>query len=566
MTNDARDLARQAMNDRTREAAKAVNQGPGDSRVLAFNGEATGDFNQAILDGRIAAALPGPFAAVDAACTVLRFNTPLAELFPSITVGAPITDVIEISELSDLIQNVISGTGDKNSIDFEPAMCGGADDDDDRIFRLTASILDSPDYPDTPDSQNSQNSQNSHHDGAPIAVLLSFDDVTGELMSQERIMEHNRLVSVGEMAAGVAHELNNPLTAVLGFSQLVLKEEMGDLLRRDIEAIASEAKRAGRIVDNLLSFTRRYQHASLPFDAVESVRKVLELREYECRVNNVETVTYLDDVPLTMADGHMVEQVFLNLLNNAIQALSETQGRGTITVGVASVRDRIRISFADDGPGIPPKVLSKVFDPFFTTKPPGKGTGLGLSICKQIIEKHDGKISVISRPGKGASFIVELPIVEVKQLEEPEDVNLAQRSLYTMLRVLVVDDEVAVGELVKRTLEEAGHQVEVARDGAEALRMIHLDDFDAVLLDMKMPGLGGPEVYRCIKGLRPEIAARVLFMTGDVASPDTKEFIESTDAVMLSKPFNLDELKQHIEPFVRLKIKRMEQNGAASEH
>lgn len=372
-------------------------------------------------------------------------------------------------------------------------------------------------------------------------------------------MEHNRLISVGEMAAGVAHELNNPLTAVLGFSQLVLREEMDDLLRRDIEAIASEAKRAGRIVDNLLSFTRRYQHEMRPFSAVDSVRKVLELREYECRVNNVETVTYLDEnVPLTMADGHLIEQVFLNLFNNAIQALSETQGRGTITVGVAAVRGRIRISFADDGPGIPKKVLGKVFDPFFTTKPPGKGTGLGLSICQRIIEQHDGRITVQSRPGKGASFVVELPIVAVEEPPVVEDTAVTQRSRYTMLHVLVVDDEVTVGELVKRTLEEAGHQVDVARDGAEALRMINLDDFDVVLLDMKMPGLGGPEVYRCIKGLRPEIAARVLFMTGDIASPDTKEFIESTDSMLLSKPFNLDDLRDHMEPFVRLKIARME--------
>ena len=202
----------------------------------------------------------------------------------------------------------------------------------------------------------------------------------------------------------------------------------------------------------------------------------------------------------------------------------------------------------------------KVFDPFFTTKPPGKGTGLGLSICKRIIEQHHGRLSVQSRPGKGASFIVELPIVAVEEDPVQEDAAISQRSLHTMLHVLVVDDEVAVGELVKRTLEEEGHQVDVARDGAEALRMIHLDDFDAVLLDMKMPGLGGPEVFNCIKSLRPEIAARVLFMTGDVASSDTKEFIESTDSVLLSKPFNLDDLRKHIEPFVRSKIARMEQN------
>ncbi|MCH7642204.1 MAG: response regulator [Chloroflexi bacterium] len=543
MTNEAHDVERQEQSDRARSAANAANPGDGDARVLAFDAEGAGPPAQSTLDTQIAAAIPGPYAAVDASHTILRFNAPLTELFPATAEGVSITDVIDHSKLASIIDRVCSGQGGPNWIEFEPAMCGGADDDDnDRIFRLTASALTGP-----------------GDSGPTDTVLLSFEDVTGRLMSQERLMEHNRLISVGEMAAGVAHELNNPLTAVLGFSQLVLREEMDDLLRRDIEAIASEAKRAGRIVDNLLSFTRRYQHEMRPFSAVDSVRKVLELREYECRVNNVETVTYLDEnVPLTMADGHLIEQVFLNLFNNAIQALSETQGRGTITVGVAAVRGRIRISFADDGPGIPKKVLGKVFDPFFTTKPPGKGTGLGLSICQRIIEQHDGRITVQSRPGKGASFVVELPIVAVEEPPVLEDTAVAQRSRYTMLHVLVVDDEVTVGELVKRTLEEAGHQVDVARDGAEALRMINLDDFDVVLLDMKMPGLGGPEVYRCIKGLRPEIAARVLFMTGDIASPDTKEFIESTDSMLLSKPFNLDDLRDHMEPFVRLKIARME--------
>ena len=545
MTNEPRDIARQAADDGARQAENAESPGAGDARVLAFDAVPAVSPDDATLDGRIAAAIPGPYAAVDGGRTILRFNAALAELFPSAAEGASITDVIAHPELASVIERARSGKNGANWIEFEPAMCGGAeDDDDDRIFRLTGTPLADP-----------------GDDGAADAVLLSFEDVTNRLMSQERLMEHNRLISVGEMAAGVAHELNNPLTAVLGFSQLVLREEMDDLLRRDIEAIATEAKRAGRIVDNLLSFTRHYQHAMRPFNAVDSVRKVLELREYECRVNNVETVTYMDEtVPLTMADGHLIEQVFLNLLNNAIQALAEKQGRGTITVGVAAVRDHIRVSFADDGPGIPQKVLAKVFDPFFTTKPPGKGTGLGLSICKRIIEQHHGHLSVQSRPGKGASFIVELPIVAVEEDPVQEDAAVSQRSLYTMLHVLVVDDEVAVGELVKRTLEEAGHQVDVARDGAEALRMIHLDDFDAVLLDMKMPGLGGPEVFNCIKGLRPEIAARVLFMTGDVASSDTKEFIESTDSVLLSKPFNLDDLRKHIEPFVRSKIARMEQN------
>lgn len=498
------------------------------------------------LDARVLAALPAPVAAVDANLVFMRVNERFAALFPAALPGTPILEAIDHPGLHDLLCEARDTGRALQGLEMEPAFCGGADDLDDGIYRLTATPLPGA--------------------GGAREVVVTLEDVGDRLLTQERLMEHNRLVSVGEMAAGVAHELNNPLTAVLGFSQLVLQQEIDGLLRRDLEAIAMEARRAGRIVDNLLSFTRRHRHEMHRFSAVESVRKVLELREYECRVNNVEVVTYLDDAtPPTMADGHAIEQVFLNILNNAIQALADAQGRGTITIGTVVVNDRIRVSFADDGPGIPPDVMDRIFEPFYTTKPVGKGTGLGLSICKRIVEQHNGKLTVQSRPGKGAAFVVELPVVPVEETAEEEDPSVVQRASHTMLRVLVVDDERAITELVSRALGQSGHEVEVARDGAEALRLIHLNDYDAVLLDLKMPGLGGPEVYRCIQGLRPAVTERILFMTGDAASADTRAFVESTGSTLLSKPFNLEDLRRDIEPFVRAKVARAMAPPAAAD-
>jgi two-component system NtrC family sensor kinase len=392
--------------------------------------------------------------------------------------------------------------------------------------------------------------------GARLLVLI--DDVTGSVDQRDRIVANTRMVTIGQMAAGVAHELNNPLTAVLGFAQLAMRQATDPTLRRDLEAIATEAERAGKIVDNLLSFARSERGGDLIFDAAGSIRRILELREYECRVNNIEVVTYLDpEAPLTRADSHQMEQVFLNLLTNSIQAIADGPGRGTVSVGLVAINDRLRISFTDDGPGIPDEVLPRLFEPFFTTKPVGKGTGLGLSICRQIIEDHEGEIRVESHPRRGTTFVIELPVVEIATPSGEVSEQADKRRSYTMLRVLAVDDEPGVTELLSRALGGLGHTVDTTRDGAQALRMIHLADYDAIVLDIKMPGLGGPEVYRCIEGLRPDLADRVMFVTGDTVSTDTRDFLHSTGRPVLHKPFSLDELRNHMEEFAAAKDERI---------
>ena len=387
--------------------------------------------------------------------------------------------------------------------------------------------------------------------------LLLVDDTTEGSDREDRMIANSRLVSVGEMAAGVAHELNNPLTAVLGFSQLAMRQAADDTLKRDLESIADEAERAGRIVDNLLTFARSSDTFadSQTLNITNSLQKILDLREYECRVNNVEVVTYFgDETPLTLADAHRMEQVFMNLIGNSIHAIGESVGHGTITVGVVHDEGRIRVSITDDGPGISQINQKKIFEPFFTTKPVGKGTGLGLSICKGIVEDHGGAIRVESAIGRGTTFVVEIPIIEVpEEADTPSPSTPAQPNSYTKLKILAVDDERSVTMLLNRALVAQGHDVDVAHDGAEALRTIFLNEYDAILLDVRMPGLGGAEVYRSIEVLRPDLAGRVLFITGDTVSPDTRTFLEQTRVDVLHKPFSLEELRHSMDKFAVMK-------------
>ncbi len=394
-------------------------------------------------------------------------------------------------------------------------------------------------------------------EGDNARVLLVVDDISEQADQRNRMVANSRLVAVGEMAAGVAHELNNPLTAVLGFSQLALKQTTDPVLRKDLESIAREAERAGQIVDNLLGFARSHSGRGDRFDAAASLQKVLDLREYECRVNNIEVVTYFDPgTPVTRADGHRMEQVFLNLIGNAIQAISEGPGRGNITVGLVAIDGVIRVSITDDGPGIPEEVLPHIFEQFYTTKPVGKGTGLGLHICQEIVRDHGGEIRVESHSNRGTTFVVEIPVVEVEEQEEEEPSAPAQPRSFSMLKVLAVDDEPVITDLLSRILTGLGHEVDAAADGAEALRMINLSDYDAILLDVKMPGLGGPEVLRCIDGLKPELAERVLFITGDTVSPTTQTFFQEEEVDVLHKPFSLEELRSKLDYFAALKDRR----------
>ena len=262
-------------------------------------------------------------------------------------------------------------------------------------------------------------------DGKVIYFDGIIEDITERKQADEREKQlqqelylSSRLASIGELAAGVAHEINNPLTSIVGFSQRLLRkstdEEVSrnfEIMLRDLEIIHNEAQRAAKVVENLVTFARHRQPRKQYSDVNDILQSALELRAYELRTSNIEVVTNLaSSLPKIMVDFHQIQEVFLNIVLNAEQVMTEACGGGKLTIKTRQIKDCVRISFSDDGPGIPVEYLDKVFDPFFTTRGERGGTGLGLSACHGIVTGHGGRIYARSEPGKGATFFVELPI------------------------------------------------------------------------------------------------------------------------------------------------------------
>ena len=265
--------------------------------------------------------------------------------------------------------------------------------------------------------------------GKLLYFLINWLDITERKRAEEEKLEleqkaylASRLASVGEMASGIAHEINNPLTAVIGFAQLLMDADLPDDLKEDLVTIHKEAQRAAGVARNLLTFARKHAPAKQPTNVNGIIEGVLTLRAYEQNVSNIRINTKLaPDLPEVTADYSQLQQVFINITLNAETAMIEAGNGGMLTITTQKVNHSVRASFADDGPGIAKENLDRIFDPFFTTKEVGKGTGLGLSVCHGIIAEHGGKIYARSKPGSGATFVVELPINAHEQLEEPNE-------------------------------------------------------------------------------------------------------------------------------------------------
>jgi len=248
------------------------------------------------------------------------------------------------------------------------------------------------------------------HEGK-LAGLISFTDITEEKRQRERLMMTDRLASLGELASGTAHELNNPLTSIIGFSQLLMEREVPDDIREDLKLINNEAQRAASVTKNLLTFARKHAPEKQLNQINNIIEDVLKLRAYEYKANNIEVERqFAPNLPEIMADYFQIQQVFMNIIINAEYFMINEHNKGTLTITTKKQKDTVMILFADDGAGIPPESLRRIFDPFFTTKEAGKGTGLGLSICHGIVTEHGGQIYARNQQGKGATIFVELPI------------------------------------------------------------------------------------------------------------------------------------------------------------
>ena len=241
-------------------------------------------------------------------------------------------------------------------------------------------------------------------------LLLVINDITEERQRQERLYLTDRLASVGEMASGVAHELNNPLTSIIGLSSLLTKQNIPDEDKEDLTAIHSEAQRCAMIVKNLLTFARKHETKRAPVQVTKIIEDVLQLRAYEHRAQDISIDNQLPDgLPEVPADYFQMQQLFLNIILNAETAMIDANGRGSLKITGEKADGHISVLFSDKGPGISKENMRQLFNPFFTTKEVGKGIGLGLSICYGIVTSHGGKIYARSEYGNGATFIVELP-------------------------------------------------------------------------------------------------------------------------------------------------------------
>lgn len=367
--------------------------------------------------------------------------------------------------------------------------------------------------------------------------------------AESALVESGRLASIGELAAGVAHEINNPLNSVLGYTQLLLEEELPRQAQDDLRNILSEGNRAAGIVQNLLSFARKREPQKEAVDLRDVVQRSLELKSYDFRAANIGVRTQFPrNLPKILADEHQLIEVMLNLLTNAEQAMTSAKSGGEIKIRVATPRknpEYVRVTITDNGPGIPPDLMDKISDPFFTTKEVGQGTGLGLSMSHGIIGQHNGVLWAESYPGKGASFHIDLPIIMENIGPEASEPDL---ELFGILgkQVLVVDDEVNARTVMERFLTGEGYEVDLAKDGSEAWRMLQNRIYDCVFLDLRMPDMSGQELYRLIEDSDSEMSGKVVFVTGDTFSEDAHEFIKRTGNPAIMKPINVEELRKHL--------------------
>ena len=365
----------------------------------------------------------------------------------------------------------------------------------------------------------------------------------------QKLAHSEKLSSLGEIVSGVAHELNNPLTAIMGFSDILLDKDLPENVKKQLKMINDASQRSKRIIDNLLTFARAYKPEKRYNDLNSVIAGTIDLKEYQLRVNSIDVELNLDpSLPKTMLDEHQLQQVFLNLINNAQHAIAEKGVRGRISINTTFEDNIIRATVSDTGKGIPEDSLKKIFDPFFTTKEVGAGTGLGLSISYGIIREHGGNIYATTRPGEGATFIIELPIIKA-----PEDSSSAAASTPVKShlsqkgnRALVLDDEKIILSLINVVLADSGFHVDTAATGDAALKRLNEHTYDLIISDFKMPGMNGKEFYHKVKSIKPEAANKIIFISGDSVSDETQAFLKDTGNLFLKKPFTIEELNKII--------------------
>jgi PAS domain S-box-containing protein len=381
--------------------------------------------------------------------------------------------------------------------------------------------------------------------GEIIGAVASVRDVTESKRFEQQLLQSEKFAAMGQMMAGAAHELNNPLTAILGVGDLLRERAADESTRRQIDLVLQQARRAAGIVQNLLAFSRPFAQGRAHVRVHEILQDLVKSQQSALAQKNIR-VAFEPPVGLPAVEGDrkLLSQALFNIMINAEQAITAAAGGGTLQISALRAGERVELTFADSGPGISAENISKIFDPFFTTKRPGGGSGLGLTISLAVIKEHGGTIEVQSTPGAGATFHVFLPIPadELRPSSETAPAAKAAPPTAESLRghaVLIVDDEESIREIVQEGLSARGMQVDAVESAEQALARLAAASCEIILCDFNLPGISGPEFFERLHTERGDDAPLFVFMTGELVEPASVGRWRERGAWIVQKPFHV---------------------------
>lgn len=390
--------------------------------------------------------------------------------------------------------------------------------------------------------------------GGEDVIVSHSRDLTGQLAieqqlarQREQVFQSEKMSALGSLLAGVAHELNNPLSVVVGHAMMLSEDTEDPDVRRQIEKVSNAAERCSKIVRTFLTMARQEPLSLEPVDIENLVQTAVEVAQYGNLGIDVKISTNIEaDLPTLNADPDQITQAIINLIINAIQAMEASEIGDTVEISALHDRKKnaLEVSVKDNGPGIPSEIRARVFEPFFTTKGVGQGTGIGLAVCHRVVTAHKGSIVLSNDDASGTCFTMSLPITKISATNNSEISGVQPQS--QKVRVLVIDDEVDVADLNVEVLQRGGYEADALYDGAKVIDLLRSNRYDVVLSDLNMPNEDGRSVFEAISSEFPELVSHTGFVTGDTMGKASQVFLKESRRPYIEKPVSPEELRAFV--------------------